>query len=155
MKTRFATSWRQRRRGVTLVEAVVGTALLGSLLVGILLADARQRRQTWRAGRRIEACAVADELLEQWWRQPDSLPRSDSGSVSGHEGWTWRTHTATSRDARRMRAEVVVLEIFAPDLSQAQDSAAAAVLSREPAARVELLVPDGLLADLDASEALE
>ena len=64
MKSNFTTSWPQRRHGVTLVEAVVGTALLGSLLVGILLADSRQRRQTWRGERRIKACAIADELLE-------------------------------------------------------------------------------------------
>ena len=126
---------------MTLIEAVVGTALLGSLLVGILMADSRQRRQTWRAERRIEACAIADELLDQWWPKRDPLPRSGGGPIDGHDGWTWRTRTAMNRDAERLGGQVVVLEIFSPDLPEARDPTVAAELSRDPAARVELLMP--------------
>ncbi len=79
MQKDFVTS--RRRRGMTLIEAVVGTALLGSLLVGILTADSRQRRQTWRAERRIEACSIADEWLETWWPKRDRMPRSGGGPI--------------------------------------------------------------------------
>jgi len=132
---------------VTLIEAVVGTAILGTLLVGILTADSRQRRQTWRAERRIEACAIADELLEGWWPKRDKLPRASTGRVDGHKGWTWRTRTVSNRDAERMGAEVVVLEVFGPQLPGAANSPAAAALSREPSVSVELLMPAELLPD--------
>jgi len=136
---------------MTLIEAVVGTALLGSLLVGILMADSRQRRQTWCAERRIEACTIADGLLEQWWPKRDEMPRSGGGPVDGHDRWTWRTRTVISRDAERIGGQVVVLEIYGPDLPAGGDSTVAAELSREPAARVELLMPGELADDADAS----
>ena len=58
--------------------------LLGTLLVGILLADARTTRQTRRANERLEACQVADELLRAWWSDWDlwkNFPRGGSGAV--------------------------------------------------------------------------
>ena len=119
--------------GVTLIEVVAGAALLGTLLASILVAQARVKRQACQADRRLEACAVAEELLQKWWARPESLPRSDSGSVDGRDGWSWRTRPVERTDAQAMGAQVVALEVF---WRAGQDQAAEPFL-----ARVELLLP--------------
>ena len=70
---------------MTLIEAVVGTALLGTVLVAVLMANSRLTAQ-------------------------DGV----SGPVGGHGGWTWRTRVVESASAEKIDAEVVALEIFAP-----------------------------------------
>ena len=54
------------RNGLTLVEVVAGLALLATLLVTILLAFGAHAGQIRQAERRLEAIAVADELLREW-----------------------------------------------------------------------------------------
>lgn len=128
---RSGASWRRSTRGVTLVEAVLGTAILGSLLVSVLLAASRLHVQASRAESRIAACRVADGLLEAWWPKPDAFPRASEGAVAGSGGWSWRTRVVENAAARTVKAEVVALEIFAPGAGR-----------ETPAARVELLLPE-------------
>ena len=78
----------------------------------------------------MEACRVAEALLHRLWKKPDRFPRDRSGPVPGHGGWTWRTTTVPSEDAEAIGAEVVAVEVFAPNRQ-----------SEPPAARVELLLP--------------
>ncbi len=131
MKRKSRTSCWRSRRGVTLVEAVLGTALLASLLVSILLAASRLQIQATRAERRITACRIADRLLKTWWAKRDEFPRARSGRVASPEGWSWRTEVVADESARTLRCDVVALEIFAPDSKDG-----------DPAARVELMVPE-------------
>ena len=56
-------------RGLTLVEVVAALALLGTLLSAMLLARGRYVRQNMRAQESVEAVAVTDALLEQWFNQ--------------------------------------------------------------------------------------
>jgi len=116
---------------VTLVEALAGTAVLGSLLVSILIGAVRLQGQAGRAERRLQACRVVDQLLEAWWRNPEEFPRRDEGSVSEGDGWRWRTQVLPSGPERVLRGEVVAVEVFA-----------AGERDGEPAARVEVLVPE-------------
>ncbi|MBE3070513.1 MAG: type II secretion system protein [Planctomycetes bacterium] len=117
------------RRGVTLVEAVAGTAILGSLLVSILIGASRFQAQAGRAERRLEACRAADGLLETWWAKREEFPRSAQGAVPGRDGWSWRTRVVESEEARALGGEVVALEVFGP-----------AGGAGEAAVRVELVV---------------
>ena len=129
------TNWKRRSRrsmaGVTLVEAVAGTAVLGSLLVSILIGAVRLQGQAGRAERRLEACRVADQLLEAWWRVPEEFPRRDEGEVSEGDGWLWRTEVVPGDADRSLRGEVVALEVFA-----------AGGRDGDPAARVEVFLPE-------------
>ena len=72
MKKRCATSWppasRKQRRALTLVEALAGTALLGTLLASVLIANARLTAQSRHAQQTIDACRLADMLLEDVWQ---------------------------------------------------------------------------------------
>ena len=120
-------------RGTTLVEALAGTALLGTLLVSVLMTSARVNGQSARAQQRIQACQLADSLLQQWWDKRDQMPRSGGGPIKEAKGWTWRTRTADSNEATALNAQIVVVEVYAPPV--------AGEGRQSPAASVELLLP--------------
>lgn len=128
MKTRQEPSWRRPRRGTTLVEALAGTLILGTLLVSILTAKVQLEGQGRRATARITACEVLDGLLNQWWTDPASLPRADQGDVPNYEGWRWRTRTVQSRSASAVGAEIVAVEVFGPPPASAELAAASVEL---------------------------
>lgn len=130
MKIKYAKSWKLPRGGLTLVEALAGTAILGTLLVGLLLASSRLAVQTRSAERRMEACRIAEMMLSLWWKEADKIPRDKSADVPGCSGWRWQTRVESNRDAKALGAEVVALEIY----STSQDD-------EVPAARVEILLP--------------
>ncbi len=115
-------------RGVTLVEALAGTVLLGTILVSILIARGRLRIQASLAEDRIAACAVMDELLNSWWPDGRELQADTTGEVPGKTGWRWKTETMHRPGLEQLAAKVVAVELFSPN-------------KKSPAARVELLLP--------------
>lgn len=130
MKSRRGTFWSPRARGFSLVEALAGSLLLGSLLVAMLVAMSRMEMQSRRAEDQVQACAVLDGLLEEWWQDRDNFPDGDSGEVPDHAGWWWRTRGVANPDARILHGRVIAVEVFSP---QTGDSL--------PAARTEVLLP--------------
>ena len=96
---------------MTLVEALTGTALLGTVLAAVLLADARLTRQELLARHRLEAQNAANSLLATWWSDRDTLPRAADGDVPNHDGWRWRTVVVSNAVAEELGANVVRLEI--------------------------------------------
>lgn len=122
---------RRARRGLTLIEAVLGTAIMGTLLVAVLMGASRLQAQAARAGERAAACRIADGLLEAWWAKPEEFPRSAGGAVRPYEGWSWRTRVVENAQARGMKTEVVALEVFAPGAKRG-----------EAAVRVEVLLAE-------------
>lgn len=127
------------KRGITLVEAVAGTALLGSLLVAVLIASSRLQVQRARSEARLAACGVADGLLEGWWEERDEFPRRAEGPVPGRDGWRWRTEVVENGAAADLGGEVVALEVFAPGGSPGPAEGGQPL---EPAVRVELVLPE-------------
>ena len=97
---------------MTLVEVVAGLALLGSLLVGLLLAKARYTRQSAIADRRLQAIAAADSILSTWHRDPKTLARSGSGTVSDDASLLWRSYVLANPPAEDLGGQVVRLEII-------------------------------------------
>ncbi len=114
---------------MTLVEAALAMALLGTLLVSLLVATSQMTAQRGRAERRLEACRAIDQLVESWWPKRADLPRSGSGYVPGHPDWTWRTSLVTNDRAKALGAEVVAVEVFVSEAA-----------NQEPAACVEILL---------------
>jgi len=96
---------------LTLVEALAGTVLLGTVLAAVLLADGRLAQQESRAQHRLEAQAAANSLLAAWWSDRDALPLAADGDVPGHDGWRWRTAVVPNAVAEELGANVVRLEI--------------------------------------------
>jgi type II secretory pathway pseudopilin PulG len=97
---------------LTLVEVVVALALLGSLLVAILIAEGKLRKQARRAEITLEACQVADGLLEAWWQNLSEFPRNESGTVETHPEWAWETQVQDNSSAEELDAAIVALEIY-------------------------------------------
>ena len=119
---------------MTLIEVVLATALLATLLAGLLIADSQLALQSGRARRHIEACRIADEMLEAWWPKRWDIPRNGSGDVPDHEDWRWRTETVTTNDLKFRRGQIIALEIFYKNQSNQADG--------EPTVRVEFLIYD-------------
>jgi Tfp pilus assembly protein PilV len=103
------------RRGTTLVEVLLGLALLGALLVSVLTARSRAARQTVIARAREDATRCADRLLTRWWADPANFPRSATGVMPDAPRFTWRTRVVDNPSARNLGASVVRLEVSDPD----------------------------------------
>ena len=131
MNRKSKATLKRVRRGLTLIEAVLGTAILGTLLVAILMGASRLQAQAVRAEQRATACQIADALLEAWWAKPEEFPRSAGGTAKPYDGWSWRTCVVENAQAQGMKTEVVALEVFGPGTKQG-----------EAAVRVEVLLPE-------------
>jgi len=118
MTTNCTTSWLRPRRGLTLIEALVGMAVLTTILVSVMLASSRLRAQSARTNEKLTGCTIADDFLHEHWARRGDLAQDRSGRVSGRDGWTWRTRVIDSPLADKFADEftgrVVRLEIYAP-----------------------------------------
>jgi len=118
MRRPCETSSRRRRAGITLVETIAGTALLGTLLASVLIAHAKIAVQARQSRQRMEACGIADELLRKWYAKPAQLPRDSSGTVEGKPLWRWQTRTIENSDAAKLGGELFALDVFADGMDQ-------------------------------------
>ena len=103
-------NYSERICGVTLVEVLAGLALLGTLLVSMVLARGQLLEQKIKAARMLEAIAVADRLLAQWWEDPAAIPVGESGEIKD-AGMVWRTERRRDEEAEKNGAQVVTLEL--------------------------------------------
>ena len=55
-----------KRRGMTLIEVVVGLVILGTLVASVAIARGRALRQYARADLQLRAARVADQMLSHW-----------------------------------------------------------------------------------------
>lgn len=115
---------------MTLVEAVAGTVVLGTVLVSILMARVRVEKQSAAAGDRLEACGALQSLLETWASDADGIPIDHDGPVPAHPGWRWSTRRFQRDDALKLHADVLGVAIATSDNPQAS-----------PVAVIELLLP--------------
>ena len=95
---------------MTLIEVMAALAILGSLLVGILLAKNRLSQQSALASRRLDAVAAADGLLTSWRHSEEGIPREASGEVPGYNGFAWETKMREDRTAEFASVRFKVLD---------------------------------------------
>lgn len=88
---RYSRSNREIRNAFTLLEVVVGLALMASVLVASLLSFSAHRKQIRAADARIAAVTVADDLLQQFSVRPEGLPRFGRGPIPGYPNWIWQS----------------------------------------------------------------
>jgi len=117
---------------MTLVEVVAGMTLLASLATGMLLAFGAHQKQLRRAEHRIDAIAIADQLLGQWYSGQQNIPRNRWGRVvANQERWVWTTRTIELATVGAMPVERIRVEIHRERDRQ----------DRQPSAVVELFAP--------------
>src|SRR6266566_405840 len=113
MRPPFKTSSPARARGVTLIEALAGLVILGTLLVSITIARGRFIRQRGLAEQKIAAAAAVDRLIAKWMAGSGAaIPVSAQGPLDGVANHSWRTHTIHDQSASEMGASIVRLEVI-------------------------------------------
>jgi len=136
MKTNWTTcSPCSRRAGLTLIEVVAAIAILGSLLVGIVLAKSRHTRQIALSQRTDAAVRAADQLIAGWWADPLGIPIDKSGRLDAEPTLTWRTRVVENRPINQLAAQVVRVEIYEAAAGETATTAA------DPLVTVELVLP--------------
>src|SRR5216110_2439155 len=92
MRQRLRTFSRAHAAGVTLIEALAGLVVLGTLLVSITIARGRFIRQRAVAEQKIAAAAAIDVLVSKWMAGSGSaMPLTSAGPLDGLPNHTWHT----------------------------------------------------------------
>lgn len=79
----------RRTRAFTLIEVLAASALLATLLVGVIVQQSRSLRQARSAQTRLAAIRLADKLLDQWWAAPGSAPLDGRGTFDEEPHLIW------------------------------------------------------------------
>ena len=108
------------RRGFTLLEVIVALALMGSVLVGSLLAFSQHRHQLSMADKRLEATVFADQLVNQLSSQQGGMPSNARGPVPGKSGWIWQTLPVGTTTIATIPMRVVRLQILEINVAPTQ-----------------------------------
>ena len=98
-------------RAFTLIEVVASLMLMGSLLVGILVAHRRHAEQIRRADLRIEAAKFADGLLSKWSADASWGGGKTEGRIDETDELTWRWKVESDSRLSRVGAAIGMLEI--------------------------------------------
>jgi prepilin-type N-terminal cleavage/methylation domain-containing protein len=135
MKTRSTTCSRcSRRAGLTLIEVVAAIVILGTILVGVVLARSRHTRQIRLAERKALAVRQADALLTGWWTDPNGVPVGDSGTCGQDGALVWETRLVHNPRAEDIGARTVQLTVRNAELTPAYSS-------DQPLVTVEIVLP--------------
>lgn len=100
-----------RQDGLTLIEVVAAIAILGTILVGMVLAKSRHTHQLALAERRSEAATAADELLSRWWANGRNVPAEAEGEMPTDAKLKWTTRVMDNSAIDELEARVVRLEV--------------------------------------------
>jgi len=139
MRTKSTTYLRRSRpAGLTLLEVVAAIAILGTILVGIVLARSRHVRQLARSERQGDAVRATDEQLARWWTRPEGVPVDASGAIETDGSLTWQTHVVPSEPLEQLGARVVRVEVR----PTATDPSSPTGADAEPLVTVDLVLPD-------------
>ena len=138
MSMRLKRSWRcSRARGLTLIEVVAAIAILGTLLVGVVLAKSRHTRQAALAQTKMQAVLLTDELIAGWWDGADGVPIGDEGVLSEADALRWQTRLVNNHKIASLGARVVRVEVHEEDRDLRHGDR-----RDEPVLIVDLVVPD-------------
>ncbi|MEO1616965.1 MAG: prepilin-type N-terminal cleavage/methylation domain-containing protein [Planctomycetota bacterium] len=102
---------RPQRRGLTLVEVIAALVLLGTLVVSTLLAFSRHRRQLRAADDRLQAVAIADEILPKLMAESNGLTVGQRGTIAGRPDWFWQTSLVGTTVVATLPMHVIRFEI--------------------------------------------
>ena len=100
------------RQGFTLIEVIAGTVLLGTLVAGIIVSTSAHQRKIRTARLRIEAAALADDLLNDWQQQTEGIPLSGTGLLTADGRLHWQTRVVANRVLCGVPVHVVRLHLL-------------------------------------------
>jgi prepilin-type N-terminal cleavage/methylation domain-containing protein len=85
------------RRGLTLIEVIAATVLLGTMLVAAVSGFSANRRQLLRAAAKEQSLAAMDQLIVAWFAEQDWRKMPSAGRCVDAPSLVWR--------ATRLRTE--------------------------------------------------
>lgn len=136
MIRQWTTCSRRSAAGLTLIEVVAAIAIIGTILVGIVLAQSRHTRQIARTQQIDAAIEAADAQIQRWWSSTDGVPMDERGMVEG-ASLRWVSRIVASDSLERLEAQVVRIDFHATaGLAGEIDGARG-----EPLFSVDLVVP--------------
>ncbi|HEV8290472.1 MAG TPA: hypothetical protein VGP94_01050 [Tepidisphaeraceae bacterium] len=101
---------RANPRGATLIEALAGLVVLGTLLVSITIARGRFVRQRALAEQKIAAAVAVDAMVSKWMAGSGSaIPHASAGHLEGLPNHTWHTRVVENRPD--LNASIIRLEV--------------------------------------------
>lgn len=89
--------------------------ILGTILVGVVVAKSRHMHQLALARRQQAAVRTADELITSWWASESGVPIGRSGQIEGDETLTWETRLVANEPLAEIGVRVVRVEIHDAD----------------------------------------
>lgn len=112
-----------RASGLTLIEVVAAIAILGTLLVGIVLAKARHTRQLALAEEKRDIVDAADELIAGWWRAGAAVPIDQAGTIDTDPPLQWQTTLVPHETLDDLGTRLVRVFVYEPgaDLNAGED----------------------------------
>lgn len=134
-------SRRSRALGLTLIEVVAALAILGTLLVGIVLAKSRYNDQLRHARAQAGAVERADQLIARWWASPGGVPVGEEGVLPGGDRLRWRTRVVDNAEVAELGVRVVRVEIVDP-VREARRDGGDETRNNGPLIVVDLVLPD-------------
>ena len=124
---------RDTRSGFTLIEVIASLVLIGTLMVGVLMAHRRCARQTKLSKRRMAAIEVLDGMMDDWAEpEADRTLSLDgaSGKAPGDNKFHWRKLVAGQLPDELLGLSIMRIEVFDPSFE-----------SGDSLAFVEIVVP--------------
>jgi type II secretory pathway pseudopilin PulG len=110
------SSNRYRRAGLTFIEVIASSALLGVLLVAVLLAMSAHTRQIRASEQRMSVLHATDLLIAGWFAAGDPIPRNAKGKFPDLEQCYWQTESLGGAGlSPAWRCEKVSLVVFKAD----------------------------------------
>jgi type II secretion system protein I len=98
--------------GFTLIEVVVGLAIMAGVLVSSLLAFSSHRRAQQFAEAKVAAVAVTDELLTLFSGSPGGIPATGRGPIAGRPDWWWRSEVVGLTAPAGISLQVIRFQII-------------------------------------------
>src|SRR6266550_1916679 len=112
-RSRTFSPARARARAATLIEALAGLVVLGTLLVSITIARGRFMRQRAQAEQKIAAAAAVDTLVSKWMAgNGAAIPLTAAGPLDGLPNHNW--HTRVIEKKPDLNVSIVRVEVTNP-----------------------------------------
>lgn len=112
----------QSRLAFTLLEVLVGMALMAGLVASCLTALSRYQSQLGDAEEKQRAIVFADELMNAWVDSSQGLPGPSIGVVPAQPEYVYRTQLIARRNVCGVSLDVLQLDIGSRRSSDSVDN---------------------------------
>ena len=98
-------------RGISLIEVIAATVILGTAVTVLLAMQAASLERMHSIDNELLAVELAHELFADWRLNPTDRSGENGGDVKHHDGWSWRRQLEKVTVAPGVAAELVTLTV--------------------------------------------